>query len=324
MKKIGPNNPFGVTDVRVTPATETQVEKLEQRLGAKLPEDYRRFLMTINGGRREGGGWELPEYDLAVDTFYGLRGDFYDLADAVDRLLRREPGTDHFPPDTIPIGYELGGNPILMKYRGKDAGSVWFWDEMGDEDWRKIAPSFDAFIAMLHQEPEPPGVAAVRGIIERDDVDAARGYVDSLPPGKLDEEIEGHTLLQRAADAGAANVVAFLLDRGARGIAGLGSVNVKRHAKVIELLLTRGRYTPTEYDWQGAAAFGGPDVLRLYFEHAPPPPREVLEKLVQNSKNVMKSKPSKEREEIIRMLEDRLASPVNTPGSVRKLNIRPK
>src|SRR5215218_9868657 len=121
MKKVGPKNPFGVTDARVEPATEARVAKLERRLGAKLRADYRRFLMTINGGRRPGGGWEVPKHEISIDTFYGLRGDFYDLADAVDRVLRREPGTEHFPPDTIKIGYELGNNPILMKYRGKDA-----------------------------------------------------------------------------------------------------------------------------------------------------------------------------------------------------------
>lgn len=327
MKKIGPNNPFGVTDARVKPATEAQVAKLERRLSAKLPEGYRRFLMTINGGRRPGGGWELPKYELAIDTFYGLRGrDFYDLGDEVDRVLAGGPGTEHFLPDAIPIGYELGNNPILMRYGGKDAGSVWFLDEMGSEDWSKIAPSFDAFIAMLHQEPEPQGAAAVRSMIERDDLKEVRRYVDSLPPGKLDEpdDSTGHSLLQRAADVGAAKVVAFLLDRGAKNMAGMGSVNMKRHSKVVELLLTRGKYKPTQYDWQGAAAFGGPDLLRLYFKHASPPSRKLLETLVRNSKNLMKSKPSREREEIIRMLEERLASPDNTRGSVRRLNIAPK
>ena len=326
MKKVGPNNPFGVTDGRVKPATQAQVAKLESRLGARLPEDYRRFLMTINGGRRPGGGWELPKYELVIDTFYGLRGDFHDLADAVERVLKREPGTTHLPPETIQIAYELGNNPILMRYRGRDAGSIWFWDERGDEDWRKIAPGFDAFVAMLHQEPEPQEGASVRSIIERDDVEAARRYVDSLPPGKLDEaeRSTGHSLLQRAADAGAAKVVALLLDRGARNMAGMGTINVKRHGEVIKLLLTRGGYLPTEYDWQGTAAFGGPDVLRLYFEHAPPPPRKVLEGLVENSKNLRRSKPSKEREKTVRMLEERLASAGNTRGSVRKLSLRPK
>ncbi|WP_165250316.1 SMI1/KNR4 family protein [Paludisphaera soli] len=125
MKKVGRNNPFGVTDGRAKPATEAQVARLEKRLGARLPEDYRRFLMTINGGRRPGGGWEVPEHDVFIDTFYGLRGDFYDLADAVARVLRREPGTTHLPPNAIPIGSELGGTRILMKYRGEAVGSIW-------------------------------------------------------------------------------------------------------------------------------------------------------------------------------------------------------
>jgi SMI1 / KNR4 family (SUKH-1) len=322
MKKVRPKNPFAVTDARAKPATESQVQKLERRLGAKLPDDYRRFLLTINGGSREGS-WDLPKHGLCVTAFYGLRSDFYDLAAVIDRSPGAEADAGHFPADTIPIVDELADTPILMKYRGRDAGSVWFWDERGDGNWRKIAPSFDAFLAKLHQRSEPQGVAALRPIIERDDVAAARRYLDSLPAGKLDEPIEGDTLLQRAANAGAAKVVALLLDRGARSVAGLGVVNASRHAKVIELLLTRG-YKPTQYDWQGAAAFAGPAVLRLYFEHAPPPSRTLLQQLVRNSNNVMKTKPSKEREEIIRMLEGRLASATKTRGSVRNRNGRAK
>src|SRR5262245_27582177 len=179
MKKVGPTNAFGVTDGRRKPATEAQVAKLERRLGAKLPVDYRRFLMTINGGRRPGGGWMLPEYELAIDTFYGLRRDSNNLVDSVDCLLQlqREGDDANSPSDTIPIGYELGNNQNLMEYGGKDAGLVWYWDEM-KEVWRKIAPSFDAFIAMLHQKPEPEEITALRNILHHDDVDAARRYVE--------------------------------------------------------------------------------------------------------------------------------------------------
>src|SRR5687767_14549793 len=140
MKKVGPKNPFGVTDPRVAPATEAQVRALEERLGAPLPADYRKFLMTINGGCRPGGGWDLPKFEINVDTFYGLRGDHYNLADAVERVLRREEGTANFPADMIHIGDELTGNPILMKYRGDGAGSIWFWDERPkprSRPWRK-------------------------------------------------------------------------------------------------------------------------------------------------------------------------------------------
>ena len=343
MKKIGPKNPFGVTDPRVPPATEAQVTALEERLGARLPADYRTFLMTINGGGRPDGGWDLPKYEINISTFFGLRGDHYDLVDEVERVLRSEEGTATFPPDTIPIAEELTGNLILMTYRGERVGAIWFWDERpkpqtrpwrkgdppidADDDWRQIASSFDGFVAMLHQKPEPRGLAAVRDMLQRDDVEAVRRYVETLPPGKLHEQDKstGYSLIQSAANVGAVNVVRFLLDRGARNFAGLGTVNINRHAAVIEVLLTRGRYAPTEYDWQGAAAFGGVELLQLYLDHAPKPPTELLRKLVQNSKNLEKDKPTEERREIIRMLEARIeATADDAGGSVRKLNLRPK
>ena len=308
MEKTGRDNPFGVTDARAEPASESQVNNLERRLGAKLPKDYRRFLMTINGGRRPGGGWHLPEFDLAIDTFYGLReSDFYDLGDAVDRFFKNG-WTGHLLAEVIPIGYELGNNPILLKCGGSDVGSVFVWDEAGTKDWQKVAPSFDDFVAKLHQEPERRDAAEVRRIIEHDDVEAIRRHVNPLPPSKLDEadDSTGHSLLQRAADVGSVKIVAFLLDQGARSLAGMGIVNRKRHLKVAELLLTRANYKPTRYDWQGAVAFGGPALLRLYFKHAAPPSRTLLKTLVQNSKNLMKSKSTSEREETTQMLEDRL------------------
>src|SRR5690349_2810054 len=83
MKKVGPKNPFGITDRRAKPATEAQVKRLERRLGVNLPEDYRRFLMTINGGRR-GGGWEIPKRGIVIDTFYGLRDDSCSLTHMID------------------------------------------------------------------------------------------------------------------------------------------------------------------------------------------------------------------------------------------------
>src|SRR4051812_28525489 len=36
------------------PATEDQIEKLERRLGYRLPPSYRAFLLTTNGWRRTG------------------------------------------------------------------------------------------------------------------------------------------------------------------------------------------------------------------------------------------------------------------------------
>jgi hypothetical protein len=52
-----------------------------------------------------------------------------------------------------------------------------------------------------------------------------RRYVNSLPGAELEKPFgtDGHTFLQRAADAGATKVVAVLLDHGARKLSGLGN-----------------------------------------------------------------------------------------------------
>ena len=57
-------------------ATEAQVSKLEKRLDTRLPNEYRKFLLTQNGGEPEPDHVSVPKYSdqdsIPVGFLYGL------------------------------------------------------------------------------------------------------------------------------------------------------------------------------------------------------------------------------------------------------------
>ena len=290
---------------------------LEKRLGARLPEDYRRFFRTINGGRRPGGGWQLDE-EIDVDRFLGLRDGqgiqdrSYSLADEVDQALA---ATDEpwLLPDSFPIAHSLSNNPFVLRYRGKDKGSVWVWAynldsyKDGDPEWKKVAPSFAAFLKSLRQERDPPGKEELRQIMARDDVKAMRAQLDAPDPQDLNRQDEqtSHTLLEHAAAAGAVKIVRLLLSRGAKGSHPIGAALYPNHdnvVKVLKLLLDAG-YEPTRYNWMSAVASGRPALLRLLLARAPVPPRAELTERLKGARNLQESNPITGTRQIIRILE---------------------
>jgi hypothetical protein len=315
--------PFGVTADRGKPATEAQVRALEKRLGARLPEDYRKFLKTINGGSRPGGGWTLHHKgdEINVDRIQGLRHGqsildrSYNVADDVERALTTDDDP-WLPPDSFPIAYSLADDPFVLRYRAKDKGSVWAcvinlqsWKH-GDPEWRKVAPSFGAFLQSLQQEPDPPGKEDLRQVIARDDVTAMRAHLDKLAAQELNKEDEqtSNTLLDDAAAAGAVKIVRLLLSKGARASQGSHPIGAALHAdhenavKVVKLLLDAG-HKPTEYNWMSAVASGRPGLLRLLLARATPPPRKELAERLQAARNLLEMYPTSGRRQIVRILE---------------------
>jgi cell wall assembly regulator SMI1 len=113
--------------------TEADVRRFEQRLVAKLPDDYRRFLLDLNGGRtaethctftmrrfeRRAGSvlnvlYSLnhpdQSFNLATQQLYG---------EADDRLR-----------DGLEVGADDGGGSIVLALAGPHRGEVWMLDRV--------------------------------------------------------------------------------------------------------------------------------------------------------------------------------------------------
>ena len=115
---------------------EAAIEKLEAWLGHRLPDGYRDFLIATNGGVPLAAG-VLPTSGLLLDQpLFGLATDdrMQDLAYA-NLWLR-----DRLTLDFLAIGYVQGGL-LVVKVRGHDAGSVWFWDDDDERDDERYEPA---------------------------------------------------------------------------------------------------------------------------------------------------------------------------------------
>jgi cell wall assembly regulator SMI1 len=106
------------------PAPESAVERLEQHIGRRLPDDYRNFLL------RQDGGW-MHMNDGAVKEVYGVRDDAPkngSLWRALDTFHGRVPSW------LLPIARDEYGNLYTLSLREPDFGSIWFWDHEEEAD----------------------------------------------------------------------------------------------------------------------------------------------------------------------------------------------
>jgi predicted DNA-binding WGR domain protein len=120
-------------------ATPTQIAAVEERLGVTLPDEYRDFLLTHNGGHLapEDGSFEVfghPHpygYIGSVQIFYTLQKNvptYESLHYAIEQVMPR------LPVGHLPIT-ESGGNPITIDLQAK-RGCIYLFDhelpEYGD------------------------------------------------------------------------------------------------------------------------------------------------------------------------------------------------
>ena len=137
------------------PASRDQLVWLEQRFGARLPDDYVAFLLQHNGGRAAASAFEFSNEDgeairSRVDWFFGAGDDeSYGLSANIDDYDER------IPAGFCPVGSDPFGNVILLCLRPEGYGSIWFWDHENEQEepdlsnMSRVAGSFSEFLAAL-------------------------------------------------------------------------------------------------------------------------------------------------------------------------------
>ena len=136
------------------PATSGQVAAFEREFGLSLPDGYKRFLMTTNGGRPVPDALRVPEWPgegTCIHYFFGLHQDEHNnLASWTTEL------TDRLRKGCIPVGVDMGGNFLVLATRGGRRGSIYYWDASPDFDLSAqgrtlflVAESIDELVANL-------------------------------------------------------------------------------------------------------------------------------------------------------------------------------
>ena len=140
--------------------TDAQVEAFEKSFGHRLPEDYRQFLLDVNGGQPARANREFDQG--VVNSLFSLDDTENDSSDLATRANWSRPMLPS--PDLLFIGHDDGGARLLLALAGEHRGEVWFMltgdDARPDDanprvlwtdrrDMRKLADSFEQFLRSL-------------------------------------------------------------------------------------------------------------------------------------------------------------------------------
>jgi len=106
------------------PLVDEDVARLERDLGCALPDAYRRFLLTHNGGApTPQGAWVRSSNRLSSSQVFfgvGLERTAEDLLVQRLELMRGQSLPAHY----LPIGREVGGDYLLLQLAGPERGAV--------------------------------------------------------------------------------------------------------------------------------------------------------------------------------------------------------
>jgi hypothetical protein len=163
------------------PVSASEVEAVGDTLGARLPRDYKHFLLRHNGGRPE------PAYivNAVLSMFYSI-----DAKEKTDDLLANVRRMRRYLPDgVIPIASDTFGNEICLAIKGKSRGKVYFWDHEGAPERVDIRAKYP----MIHFKPPDSPQAPIKddwpgypdlGLI----ADSFAEFLDSFHDFELEDE----------------------------------------------------------------------------------------------------------------------------------------
>jgi hypothetical protein len=141
------------------PLIDNDIVLLENEIGARLPADYREFLLKHNGGRPSPSAFKLS----------GLKDNPFDTVQVLFRLGGKVQSSNidwnvdafngRLPSNLLAIGCTDCGDLICLSLFGNDAGSVVYWDyhqepsEPSYQNVYHIADSFEEFLDSIQELP---------------------------------------------------------------------------------------------------------------------------------------------------------------------------
>ena len=140
--------------------SETEVKAFEKRNGIRLPQNYRNFLLTQNGGMPSPSEFPLEghrEGVMDIQVFYRL-----DDGIEVSQLqynfdLHHERFDDVAFASLFPIGNDSFNDRICLDLSEERFGAAVFidlvpiWKDHTAKDIYVVADNFDAFLEMLYE-----------------------------------------------------------------------------------------------------------------------------------------------------------------------------
>jgi cell wall assembly regulator SMI1 len=133
--------------------TESQLAELEEELGCELPQSYRSFLLTSNGGVPTPETIDVAEFPSSPTDVQVLFG----IGRSVESSRinwNRDTLAGRLTPDLLPIASDSGGNVFCLSLRETDRGAVLYCDLEAvfgvleaEPSFYFVASSFEEFVA---------------------------------------------------------------------------------------------------------------------------------------------------------------------------------
>lgn len=155
--------------------TEEDLNNAEKKIAKKFPNEYRSFLIKHNGGRPQDdlSGFEIEWNDESADECWSYDFGIVDFLNFISFDEKNSESVNFFrcyrnykrriPKNTIPIGYDPGGNLILIGVGEENQGKIFFWlleaerqssDEPEYLNVGFVANSFNEFMDSLFDPEE--------------------------------------------------------------------------------------------------------------------------------------------------------------------------
>ncbi len=145
---------FDISDVGPL-LTEGQIARLEQQLDVKLPDDYRSFLLSTNGGKPQRNNFPIPLHKtLTVGRLVQLFGIGRPAKESnIDWNYKNLIG--QLPNYHFPIAITPEDDMVTLSLGRLDMGRVYYWvraeyNVTGDNEAYFLAGTFDKFVETLY------------------------------------------------------------------------------------------------------------------------------------------------------------------------------
>lgn len=159
MMKLLQENQLNITPFETV--NEQDINNLEKKIGILLPEDYKNFLLTYNGGifnQEENSQILIKELKeiIYLDVMYGI--------DTGERCADIDFWMEEFNADLLPealvIGDDLRLGLIVLICNGENSG-VYYWDDSynfeasnDENNMYFLANSFSEFCQLVKKDDE--------------------------------------------------------------------------------------------------------------------------------------------------------------------------
>lgn len=132
------------------PLSDDDLKALEMQIDTKIPDGYKTFLKSFNGGSTGLATFKLNTDDwneeISVERFLGIsENEYFDLEKTYNNYKKI------LPHDLFPIALVGGSSLICIKNTGE--GSIYFWDSeeftVKDQNYYFVAKSLKDFLHIL-------------------------------------------------------------------------------------------------------------------------------------------------------------------------------